>query len=460
MNWLLGLTLFLAAGCATQPNSSHQSTTATAALPPAREISKSKKFKPGKLVIIQGPTSGSESLINVMSPRLKNYSYEITEPSGSVPVVEKYETVNPGVTFYKLDKIHVRNLKPGITYTLKVMDEFRGSKTVVDERTFQSLDLSGNKVRFATLSCMADDWRFQEVIDPMWARLKTENPQLIILNGDVVYVDSFEFVERGKATKYDLWQRYVDSFQRIPLYHWTELKPILATWDDHDYGTNDGDRTFISKDDSRLLFKAFFAGRDLPGVWESGPTGVSSRFEGFGQRFYLMDDRILRQPKKDKHPENFGHWGQAQHKWLLDSLKKDNRPAWVFNGNQMFNGKSLDFKEAFEQDHPEHFRRFIEDLKNVHAPVAFASGDIHFSEVMKIPKERLGYETYELTSSSMHSYTGDGWDNPARVPGAQTIEFNFMMVTSEAAPQSLRADVRAVGLAKEDLFKLDFKVQR
>ncbi|MCB9072796.1 MAG: hypothetical protein H6623_04175 [Bdellovibrionaceae bacterium] len=415
----------------------------------------------GRLAIVQGPTSDKETLINIVAPRLKNYNYEVQDQNGVAATVEKYDTVTAPVVLYKIDKIMVRGLNPKSTYTLKILSEFRGHTSLADQREFHTLDIQKKEVTFAAISCMADDWKFEQVIDPMWARLKKENPDLVILNGDIVYVDDFDFVERKKATETDLWLRYLQSLHRLPYYHWYNLKPTLATWDDHDFGTNDGDRTFKAKAAAKKLFIGLFGGKSLPGVWEPEPSGVTSMYKGFGQRFYLMDDRTFRQPNKgQKTHETYGHWGEKQHKWLLQSLKQENTPAWIFNGNQVFNGKSLDFKEAFEANHATHFVKFIEDIKNISAPIVFSSGDVHFSEVMRIPTARLGYETYEITSSSMHSYRGSGWDNPMRIEGAYTREYNFLTVDSRVIDHGLELKVESYGLAPEKYFSTNLKVQK
>jgi len=308
---------------------------------------------------------------------------------------------------------------------------------------------------------MADDMRFNNVVDPIWEKLRSEKPELIFLNGDVVYVDSFDFVERTKATDLDIWQRYIDSFRRIPLYHWHRLTPILATWDDHDFGSNDGDRDFISKKEALRVFRGFFGATQIMNHYEQGPYGVSSVFKAFGQRFFLMDDRTYRQPNKDqKTQEPFGHWGKQQHEWLLTNLKKETMPAWIFNGNQIFNGKALGFKEAFEMNHPKHFQSLIEELKQINSPVVFSSGDIHFSEIMRIPKERIGYETYEISSSSMHSFTGEGWANPARIPEMFTNEFNFVMIESKSENNELKLNVESIGLANKPYFQISLTVKK
>lgn len=444
------ISLFLFLGCASGTKVPHA---------PVENLNEVYLY--GRLAIIQGPTSDKETLINVLAPRLKDYKYEVVDEKGTASVVEKYETVTAPIVHYKIDKIHVKGLNPQSTYTLKVQSEFRGRTSTTDQRTFKTLDISKPHVKLAALSCMADDWKFESVIDPMWARLKKENPDVVILNGDVVYVDSFDFVERKKATETDLWLRYIEALHRLPYYHWLELKPTIAAWDDHDFGTNDSDRDFGAKKGALKLFRGIFGGRPIPGVWEPVPDSVANVYTAFGQRFYLMDDRTFRQPNKDqKKRELYGHWGEKQHKWLMESLKKSNTPAWVFNGNQIFNGKELGFKETFEGNHSAHFVKFVNELKTVQAPIVFSSGDIHFSEVMKIPAERLGYETYEITSSSMHSYRGDGWENPMRIPGAMTREYNFLMMDVTAAPTSLDIKVKSVGLAEKSYFEIPLTVKK
>lgn len=421
----------------------------------ALEMTNDLNLKPGYLSILQGPTSDKESLINIVVPRLKKYTYEVRDEANNLQTVELYETVvGPG--FHNIDKLKVSGLSLGVTYTLKVIDK----KTIVDQRQFSALNIHNTQPRFAMLSCMSDDYRFSDAIEPMWDRLQQQNPEFLILTGDVVYVDSFEYVERKKATEFDLWQRYVDSLKRIPLYHWTKLVPAFTTWDDHDYGTNDGDRDFVSKELALKLFRAVYGGHNLPGVWTQGPNGVSSMLSAFGQNFYLMDDRTFRQPNKNQiEKEEFAHWGQGQHEWLLQNLATHNKASWIINGNQCFSGIDLSFKESFEVNSSQEFINFVNELKAIQAPVVFGSGDVHLSEVMRIPQERLGYETFEFTSSAMHSYVGGGWENPLRVSGAYCKEFNFMMIQSQSLNRGLNINVTCLGLAKDPYFSGHFKVQ-
>jgi alkaline phosphatase D len=428
------------------------------------ELSATKKLKPGKHIILQNATSDTETTITVFSPRLKNYSYQVFDQNeNKIETAQKYETISYAPSLWKIDKIHITQLQPSLTYKIKVVDLSRSSETIADERTFSTIDLNKKSFSYALLSCMADDWRFIDVIPRIWQNLANQKPDLVIMAGDSVYVDSFEFVEREKATELDLWLRYVDAFQKIPYYRSLHLTPTLALWDDHDYGTNDGDRLFIGKEPAKKIFNGVFGSKNITEIFEYGPQGTYAFFKTYNHVFYLMDNRFYRQPNKDqKQQELYGHWGETQHQWLLNQLNKHQMPATIVNGNQIFNGKGLSFKEALGANHPAHYTKLMEDLKKLSQPVVFASGDIHFSEVVKVPADRgPGYETYELTSSAMHSYTRAPWENPFRVPGAMTGQFNFLLIQVDSTSKnSLLLDIQSVGAEKSKLFELSVSVQR
>lgn len=439
------------------------------AITPSVAYSDGKVFKPGYLSIIQGPTSDTTAMINLFIPKLKKYFFEVSDAQGNQYPVERLKRVE-GPTHWHVVKLKVTGLTPNVQYTLNIFDNSRSGEksSLIDQRFFQSLDIHKSNPRFGFLSCMADDIRFDQVIDPMWNRLQAQDVDFLCLTGDLVYVDSFENVERLKATEFDIWQRYVDSLRRLPVYHWTNLKPIFATWDDHDYGTNDGDRDFIGRDNADKLFHALFFGDNIDGVWSLGPKGTSGIFKAYGQKFILLDDRSFRQPNKNQATqEPYGHWGEAQHKWLMANLSEDKTPAWIFNGNQFFRGApdNVTYVESLAYNHKAEYRNFCEGLKNIDAPVVFGSGDVHLSEVMQIPAETIGFQSYEFTSSSMHSYVGDdAWANSLRVEGMACVEFNFMVIQSQAIARNdqrgLTIQMQSIGLAKKPYFERSFEVLR
>lgn len=440
------------------------------------EISNGKWIQPGFLTIIQGPTSDTETHINLLVPKLKNYLLEVTDGEGRVyPTAEPVRVTGPAHSHVM--KLKVTGLQPNVRYSLQVFERktekdgtfSKGLK--IDQRYFSTLDMSMRTPRFALVSCMADEFRFDGIIPTMWKKLESQNVDFLILTGDIVYVDAKESVERKKATELDIWQRFIDAMRKIPLYHWINLKPILATWDDHDFGTNDGDRDFIGKDPAKKLFHALFFGTDMTGVWEMGPGGTTAVYHGFGQRFFMMDDRTFRLPNNDEKSklDPYGHWGSEQHNWLIAKLSESNAPSWIINGNQTFRGApdDVNFVESMQYNHPAELDQLKKDLRKINAPVVFGSGDVHLSEVMNVYPIEFGYQTYEFTSSSMHSFLGgDGkpWKNERRLNGMVCPEFNFMTFRSQAVEvegrPALRIEAQCMGAARANYFDATFEVVR
>ena len=114
----------------------------------------------------------------------------------------------------------------------------------------------------------------QDQPQPIWDAIVESDPDVFLFIGDNIYGDSEEMdVLRGK------WQQLgrVAGYQRLKA-----TCPILATWDDHDYGKNDAGSEYAMKVESQKLFLDFFdepadsPRRQRPGVYHSyrfGPDG-------------------------------------------------------------------------------------------------------------------------------------------------------------------------------------------
>ena len=433
---------------------------------------------PGWASVFQTYTSDSETTLNVLRPRLADVSYIIEEDRGDIAnfvynpkkqIKVQSTTTGPHI-HWKVDRLHIRNLKPGIPYRLVVVN--KRWKMVVDWRRFKTLDIKKSSSRFVVGSCMSDSHAFEHIRSRIWDRIPALNPDFIMLLGDQVYVDDFDFVERQKASEFDIWTRYIDSFRKIPLFQKTDLIPILAVWDDHDYGTNNSDRYFLGRLAAEKVFNAFFGGEPIAGVIDHQKSGVHFSFTGFGQRHILMDNRYFREPD----PNNpYGHWGEKQHKWFQEQLRGAKTPVFLANGGQFFTkatlvqekkGKAKQINESFIDDHPKHFRGLIQDIKASPQPVVFLSGDIHYSEIANIEKNFLGYETYEITSSPLHSFiyrAPDGqesWlDNPRRIVSIK--EHNFLLVNSRPQENSIDLDVKSYGVKQDKpYFEKTLRVKR
>ena len=75
------------------------------------------------------------------------------------------------------------------------------------------------------------------------------------------------------AQKYSLLKNTMD-YQRL-----LACAPVIGTWDDHDYGLNDGGKEYSMKEESKKLMLDFLdvpknaAVRNRPGVYQSYTRG-------------------------------------------------------------------------------------------------------------------------------------------------------------------------------------------
>lgn len=345
-------------------------------------------------------------------------------------------------------------LTPGQTYELIVAAK---DGELLDEREVSTLPAAIKKLKFAVVSCANDEF-YPKGGAELWSGLWTAQPQFILEIGDNVYAD----VKDGKAlnpiTERNIWDRYIETRSLLNIYKKHKLIPIVAIWDDHDYGYNDGDRTFALKDKSLQIFKDFFAQDDISQIFQNGPSN-SSMYTVGGQRFLFMDDRYYRSvnkpssafiknkgyaayPVKSDNETYETHFGKEGEAFIDKYINEDQKPTWLISGDQFF-GNYHNF-ESYEGNHPNSFRKFISQLKLAKAKIVFVSGDRHVSEIMKISKSDLGYKSYEITSSPIHSRSDPkSWDvdkNPRQIAGAAGV-YNYTIVESEVSKNKLKFKV-------------------
>jgi alkaline phosphatase D len=358
--------------------------------------------------------------------------YQITSSDGHPPLIESItRTQNPYDQRDCMEHLLVTGLSLQCKYTLKIYEEGRE----IDSRDFHALDTQKPNGRFALVSCMMD--LLTPIQGYMWDAMERAKPDVIFIIGDASYTDV-----GGSGSIESNWRRQMESRRALDLYYWKTLIPVVATWDDHDYAGDNATKNHPLNGHSIKVFQTMFAFTPRPSA-RLGP-GVASVVELFGQRFFLMDDRTWR----DEWNIAQGlHWGDEQENWLMNSLASSSKPAWLLNGSQYF-GAYLE-KDSFEGRHPFQFKRVLEKLRSIEAPVVFGSGDVHFSEIMRIEKQQIGYETFEVTSSSMHSTTAP-WinirkTNPRRI--TTTWHFNFILAQANASRLG-RLDLRALSIGK------------
>jgi phosphodiesterase/alkaline phosphatase D-like protein len=361
--------------------------------------------------ILQGPTDHRSASFIFLLPRDLELAVQVVDGDGHEKPWRPVARFDLPQSTLSTHEIVVTGLRPGEDYTLYLL----AGGGYFDRRIFRALDVTRSRLRFGALSCMNDIFRHDAIV--MWEALAREQCDFVILNGDTCYADQDNPLldDAGYA-----W-RYAKTRSILSWFKLERLVPTFAVWDDHDFGVNNGDRRF-AQSFMRQLFRAFWGSSDNA-IWHKG-LGVGSRIEAFGQRFYILDGRSFRDPNKTPDGR---HWGAEQLDWLFQSIGRDPTPAWVVTGNQFFGDRPIN--ESVEVDHPADLQRIMAGLAQRPAPVALISGDVHYSEIRAVDPSWLGYETYQFTSSSMHSLPNVGVIHQDNLVAERS--HNFMVIDTD-----------------------------
>ncbi len=295
--------------------------------------------------------------------------------------------------------------------------------------------------RIAFGSC-AKQWQSQ----PIWDAVIAAKPDLWLFLGDAVYADT-DGKTAWLVTPEQLageWNRLADKpeFQRAR----TQL-PMLATWDNHDYGSHAGGKDFPVKIESQKIFLDFFGEptdskrRITPGIYDAKIFGP----EGQRVQIILLDTRYFKDNyKKDSTPKNerlakgkVGAYipdddpsksllGVEQWGWLADQLQIPAEVRLIVSSIQVIpNQKGMDEWGNF----PRERQKLFDVIKQSGAAgVVLLSGNVHFAELSKIASGN--YPLIELTSSGM-THTNEAYakaKNNARIVGPAT-SVNFVLLS-------------------------------
>ncbi|UTV81640.1 alkaline phosphatase D family protein [Acidithiobacillus sp. YTS05] len=255
-----------------------------------------------------------------------------------------------------------------------------------------------------------------EIYEPM----RQEQADLMIWLGDNLY-----FREADFASPAGMALRYWSDRAFAPLQRFLNSTPQIAIWDDHDYGPNDSDSSFIFKETALRLFQSYWPN---PSFGLPGTPGVFTQQSVYDADFFLLDDRWYRDADAAAASRGKVMFGKTQLDWLKNALLSSHaRFKFIAAGGQMLNDD-----DAYEgwNLYPEERQDFLDWLANNQIRgVIFLSGDRHISELMRRPRPRYSgkhvYPLWEITSSPLNSGPAKGDHNPYRVPGTLVQERNY-----------------------------------
>lgn len=249
-----------------------------------------------------------------------------------------------------------------------------------------------------------------------------QKPDFMVWLGDNCY-----YREPDWFTRTGMEHRYTHT-RSLP-----ELQPLLAStahyaiWDDHDYGPDNSDATWINKENSWEVFKEFWGN---PTFGLDGRKGCTTMFSYNDADFFLLDNRYFRAPNRCKTCERTS-LGKEQTEWLIGALAASRAPfKFIAIGGQVLstdNNEENAFHD-FPAERDSLIRRIeAEGIKGV----IFLTGDKHFTELSAV-KNKAGNWMYDLTSSSLtagsFSDAATKTSNEYRIAGTLVAENNFSML--------------------------------
>jgi hypothetical protein len=262
----------------------------------------------------------------------------------------------PGNSWY-VQRVEARELVPGRTYELLAGDK-RGN--LVEVRSFQTLHSKHSKLRFAAINGVngSNAKEFAPAISGF-------KPQFIIFSGDNI---NTHLPKKGAPIKRSpaldwFFERHMTARQELVFGKERDLTPLVGIWNEAEYGTNEGDRSFIFRDEAREVFEMFFP------VWAdevkivNGP-GISKAFSLAGQRLAFLDDFSFRHPilalpacpvsktktkstqtvkplkcrdaRADEAPRS--RFGLQQSLWAAQQAKEAKGPIWFISARSWLGG--------------------------------------------------------------------------------------------------------------------------
>jgi alkaline phosphatase D len=277
-------------------------------------------------------------------------------------------------------------------------------------------------------SCLSQD-RTMRILNT----IVSFEPELFIFLGDNIYADT-ENISIMKAKYKKLGSNEV--FQKL-----LSSCPVIATWDDHDYGKNDAGADYPMKSASKNIFLDFWG--EPPDTPRRKREGIYTAYlygpPGKRVQIILLDTRFFREPlvRGKKSSAGLGPYvpntdsgvsllGEEQWRWLEEQLKIRAKLRVICSSIQVIS--EFSGWEAWA-NFPLEKKRLLHTLKRAKADgVFFISGDRHFAELSRLEQSDF-YPLFDLTSSGLNRKYPEKYPTPNRFREGKTYLYkNFGMV--------------------------------
>lgn len=293
---------------------------------------------------------------------------------------------------------------------------------------------------------------YQSVPQPVFRAIADSEPDLYLSLGDAIYADYDLKTKMPYEVTAETLRREWQVLKDSPDWQYLASRvPVMATWDNHDYGHYQAGEEFALKEASKEIFLDFFAEpkdsirRKRPGNYDAKVIGP----EGKRVQIILLDTRSFKTlPVLAQRPEgakgSLGKFmpntdpaasllGDAQWLWLERELRQPAELRLLVSSIQVVaDGKGMDEWGAYPLERKRLFK-LIEKMKVNN--VIVLSGNVHFAEISKL---QIGsFELFDFSSSGL-THTNAVYAaaaNPYRVAGPYDgLNFGMVEIDWDAKP--------------------------
>ncbi len=256
----------------------------------------------------------------------------------------------------------------------------------------------------------------QDKSQPIWDSILDEKSDIFIFMGDNVYGDDKKTGNTNKLKK-----SYIKQKKKIPFKDLKETNEVMAIWDDHDFGKNDGGSEYVYKDEAKKLFLDFWEvplndqRRQHSGLYFETKKDIQGGIlqiifldtRYFKSSFKATDKRNA--PLKERYVNDLDSsktiLGKEQWDWLTEKLKENVNVRIIVSSIQIIaEGHGFEKWGLLPLEKKKLYNLIDSNsLKNT----IIISGDRHAGGIYK-DKTLSGKNIYEITSSSLN-LPGGAW---------------------------------------------------